>query len=192
MELMNDIDKIIRNNIENFNKAEPDKGHFERFAAKLKMQKKKKRPFTSFTFMLKAASIAILVALSFLWTYDNLIKPTPEKTGISLSEISDEYREVEFYYTQQVNMKYGQIRNMDVFADSTQKSRLLKELSDMDSIYANLQKELKTSPKDKRIINAMIEHYQLKVDVLNQILHQLEQIKNENLINKENYENNEI
>lgn len=189
---MNDIDKIIRNNIEDFNKAEPDEGHFERFAAKLKMQKKKKRPFTSFTFMLKAASIAILVALSFLWTYDNLIKPTPEKTGISLSEISDEYREVEFYYTQQVNMKYGQIRNMDVFADSTQKSMLLKELSDMDSIYAHLQKELKTSPKDKRIINAMIEHYQLKVDVMNQILYQLEQIKNENLINKENHENNEI
>ena len=81
---------------------------------------------------------------------------------------------------------------MDIFSDSIQRSMLLKELSDMDSIYTNLQDELEASPKDKRIINAMIEHYQLKVDVMNQILLQLEQIKNENLTKNENHESNQI
>ncbi|MBA7584985.1 hypothetical protein ES708_26954 [subsurface metagenome] len=100
--------------------------------------------------------------------------------------------EVEVYYKQQVNLRYGQIRNMDIFSDSIQRSMLLKELSDMDSIYINLQGELEANPKDKRIINAMIEHYQLKVDVMNQILHQLEQIKNENLIKNKNHESNQI
>ncbi|MCH7657934.1 MAG: hypothetical protein IIB05_06400 [Bacteroidetes bacterium] len=189
---MKNIDKIIRNNRELFDTAEPDEGHFNRFAARLKRQKRKNRSFTSYTFLLKAASVAILVALSFLWTYDNLIKPSPERSGISLSEISDEYREVEIYYKQQVNLRYGQIRDMDVFSDSRQKAILLKELSDMDSIYTNLRIELETSPKNERIINAMIEHYQLKVDVMNQILRQLEQIKNENPIKIENHESNQI
>jgi hypothetical protein len=189
---MENIDKIIRNNRELFDNAEPNEGHFNRFAAKLKQQKRKNRSLTSYTFLLKAASIAILVTLSFLWTYDNLIKPSPENSGISLSEVSDEYMEVEVYYKQQVNLRYGQIRNMDIFSDSIQRSMLLKELSDMDSIYTNLQDELKANPKDKRIINAMIEHYQLKVDVMNRILHQLEQIKNENLIKDRNHESNQI
>ena len=189
---MKKIDEIIRNNRELFNKAEPEEGHFNRFVAKLKQQKRKNYSLTSFTFLLKAASIAILVTLSFLWTYDNLIKPSSENSGITLSEVSDEYREVEVYYKQQVNLKYGQISNMDIFSDSIHKSILLKELSDMDSIYTNLQDELKSNPKDKRIINAMIEHYQLKVDVMNQILLQLEQIKNENLTKNENHESNQI
>ena len=189
---MENIEKIIRNNRELFDTADPNEGHFNRFAAKLKQQKRKNHSLTSYTFLLKAASIAILVTLSFLWTYDNLIKPSSEKSGITLSEVSDEYREVEVYYKQQVNLRYGQIRNMDIFSDSIQKSMLLKELSDMDSIYTNLQDELEENPKDKRIINAMIEHYQLKVDVMNQILLQLEQIKNENLIKNENHESNQI
>ena len=188
---MENIDKIIRNNRELFDTTDPNEGHFNRFAAKLKQQKRKNHSLT-YTFLLKAASIAILVTLSFLWTYDNLIKPSSENSGITLSEVSDEYREVEVYYKQQVNLRYGQIRNMDIFSDSIQKSTLLKELSDMDSIYTNLQDELESNPKDKRIINAMIEHYQLKVDVMNQILLQLEQIKNENLTKNENHESNQI
>lgn len=189
---MNNIDEKIKKNIDSFNTAEPEEGHFERFAAKLERKGRRKKPFASYTFLLKAASIAVLVVLSFLWTYDNLINPAPDGSGVTLSQVSDEYREVETYYKHQVNMKYGQIEDMDVFSDSTQKDILLKELSDMDSIYTNLQKELKASPKDTRIINAMIEHYRLKVDVMNQILQQLEQIKNENLTKQENYENNQI
>ena len=189
---MKKIDNIIRNNRKLFDTADPDEGHFNRFAAKLKQQKRKNHSLTSYTFLLKTASIAILVTLSFLWTYDNLIKPSSENSGITLSEVSDEYREVEVYYKQQVNLRYGQIRDLDVFSDTIQKTILLEELSDMDSIYTNLQDELESNPKDKRIINAMIEHYQLKVDVMNQILLQLEQIKNENLLKNGNHEINQI
>ena len=189
---MKNIDNIIRNNRELFDTADPDEGHFNRFAKKLKQQNRKNHSLTSYPFLLKAASIAILVTLSFLWTYDNLIKPSSKNSGTTLSEVSDEYMEVEVYYKQQVNLMYGQIRDLNVFSDTIQKTILLEELSDMDSIYTNLQGELESNPKDKRIINAMIKHYQLKVDVMNQILYQLEQIKNENLINRKNHESNQI
>jgi hypothetical protein len=46
--------------------------------------------------------------------------------------------------------------------------------------------ELKAHPDDERIINAMIEHYQTKVDVMNYIISQLKAIRNENQNMKEN------
>jgi hypothetical protein len=51
-----------------------------------------------------------------------------------------------------------------------------------------LKKDLKAHPNDERIINAMIEHYQSKVDVLNYIISQLKEVNSENQINNENYE----
>jgi hypothetical protein len=50
----------------------------------------------------------------------------------------------------------------------------------MDSVYVQLQKELKANPNDERIINAMIEHYQTKVDIMSYIVNQLKAIRHEN------------
>jgi len=57
---------------------------------------------------------------------------------------------------------------------------LVKEMKSMDSVYVQLQKELKANPNDERIINAMIEHYQTKVEVMSYIVNQLKAIRNEN------------
>jgi hypothetical protein len=51
----------------------------------------------------------------------------------------------------------------------------------MDSTYVSLQKELKANPNDERIINAMIEHYQTKLEVMTYIVNQLKTIRDGNL-----------
>jgi len=56
----------------------------------------------------------------------------------------------------------------------------------MDSVYVQLQKELKANPGDERIINAMIEHYQTKLEVMAFIVNQLKSIKNTNQNGQEN------
>jgi len=63
------------------------------------------------------------------------------------------------------------------------------ELSEMDSLFVNLQAEYKANPNDERIINAMIEYYQTKLDIVNTIKTDLENVKN--LKNKK-HENTEI
>jgi hypothetical protein len=62
----------------------------------------------------------------------------------------------------------------------------MKEIKSMDSTYVSLQKELKANPNDERIINAMIEHYQTKLEVMTYIVNQLKTIRNGNLNKKEN------
>jgi hypothetical protein len=63
---------------------------------------------------------------------------------------------------------------------------LLTEMKSMDSVYVQLQKELKANPNDERIINAMIEHYQTKLEVMTYIVSQLKSIRNENQNKEEN------
>jgi len=46
-------------------------------------------------------------------------------------------------------------------------------MNDMDKSYVKLSKELKENPYDERVISAMIEYYQLQLDVLNQVIHNL-------------------
>ena len=186
---MKDINKIIQENRNTFDSLEPEDGHFARFEDKLKDFHTKKNTF-SIGYLLKAAVVAILVVLSGLWVYDNF-NAQSINNGIALRDVSPEYNEVEIYYTQLVNQKYKEL-NQCQFIDSTQKSILMQELTEMDKMYENLKKDLTTNPGDERVINAMIQHYQLKVEVMSQILQQLEQAKNINKQKSDNYESTEI
>jgi len=186
---MKDLEKIIQENRLDFDSFEPTEGHFERFEEKLLAYNKKQKSF-HIGYLLKTAVVAVLVVLSGLWVYDHFIfQATPK--GIALSEISPEYSEVEMYYTHLVNQRYDEILSYE-FMDSTQKEMLMHELTEMDSIYDNLKNDLKTNPTDERIINAMIQHYQLKVEVMNRILAQLQQAKTINQQKSINHESTEI
>ena len=105
---------------------------------------------------------------------------------MTLGQVSPQYKEVENYYVHQVNMMEGEISNVDLNNSPEQKTMILKEMKSMDSTYVSLQKELKANPNDERIINAMIEHYQTKLEVMTYIVNQLKTIRNENHNKTEN------
>ncbi|OFX23792.1 MAG: hypothetical protein A2041_12515 [Bacteroidetes bacterium GWA2_31_9b] len=187
---MKKIDHIIQENRSVFDSQEPREGHFERFEQKLNMLQKRKARFT-LSFILKAAAVTLLVTLSGLYVYEQIIPQKEISNGIALHQISPEYNEVEIYYSTLVSQKYHEINSLE-FSDSTQKAILITELNQMDSIYENLKNDLKINPTDERVINAMIQHYQLKVEVMNQILNQLHQAKTINQQKSDNYESTEI
>ena len=174
---MNTIDELIRSNKDFFEDGEPSKGHLERFNRKLEMRfgtATIKRSIVPY--LLKAAVITLLVTLSSLWTWDHFIRPD---RGMALSEVSPQYKEVENYYIHQVNMMESELSTSSL-SDPEQKEELFKEMKSMDSVYLQLQKELKANPNDERIINAMIEHYQTKLEVMTFIVNQLKSIRNGN------------
>ena len=105
---------------------------------------------------------------------------------MTLGQVSPQYKEVESYYVHQVNMMEGEIVNIDLKNNPQQKQMLMSEMNSMDSVYVSLQKELKANPNDERIINAMIEHYQTKLEVMSYIISQLKTIRNDNQNKTEN------
>ena len=176
---MKTLEDIINSNKDFFEDAEPSGGHLERFNKKLELLSKKNAPKRSIVpYLLKAAVVTLLVTLSSLYTWDHFIRR--DNNRMTLGEVSPQYKEVENYYVHQVNMVEDEIVNIDLKNNPQQKEMLLQEMNNMDSVYVSLQKELKANPNDERIINAMIEHYQTKLDVMNYILKQLQTIKNDN------------
>ena len=174
------IEDIIRNNKEYFDSEEPSEGHFERFQRKLEVRFQPMAVRRSIVpYLLKAAVVTLLVTLSSLWIWDHFLRP--DRDRMSLSDVSPQYREVENYYVHQVNLMESELGNLELKGNQEQKKVLLREMKSMDSVYVQLQKDLKTNPNDERIINAMIEHYQTKVEVMSYILNQLKVIRNENL-----------
>jgi hypothetical protein len=176
---MKTIDEIIRSNKDFFEDAEPSEGHLERFTRKLEMRfhaGARKRSIVPY--LLKAAVVTLLVTLSSLWTWDHFIRSG--RNMMTLGDVSPQYREVENYYIHQVNIMEDEIGSVNISSDPGQNQMLMTEMKSMDSVYVQLQKELKDNPDDERIINAMIEHYQTKVEVLTYIVNQLKAIRNEN------------
>lgn len=186
---MKNIEEIIRSNKDFFEEAEPSRGHLERFNRKLELRfgtvaiKRSIVPY-----LLKAAVVTLLVTLSSLWTWDHFIRS--DRNRMTLGQVSPQYKEVENYYVHQVNLMESELVNIDLKNNPEQKKMLLSEIKSMDSVYVQLQKELKANPNDERIINAMIEHYQTKVEIMSYIVNQLKEIRNENQNKTENGKKN--
>lgn len=185
---MENIEDIIRNNLNTFNEEEPSNGHFERFNRKLEVLYQASAPKRSIVpYLLKAAVVTLLVTLSSLWTWDHFIRP--DSSRMTLGQVSPEYKEVESYYIHQVSLVKDEIINITPNNNPEQKAELLKEMKNMDSVYVSLQKELKANPNDERIINAMIKHYQTKLEIMTYIVNQLQTIRNDNPNTTENEPN---
>ena len=184
-EEMKTIEEIISTNKRLFDDSEPADGHFERFSLKLEMRSRTISTKKSIVpYLLRAAVVTLLVTLSSLWTWDHFIRT--DSTRMTLGQVSPQYKEVENYYVHQVNLMENEIINVDLSNNPLQKNELLKEMKSMDSVYVSLQKELKANPNDERIINAMIEHYQTKLEVMTYIVNQLQTIRNNNHNTNEN------
>jgi hypothetical protein len=182
---MKTIEEVVRSSRNFWDDQEPEGGHFERFSVKLELRRQAMTPKRSIVpYLLRAAVVTLLVTLSSLWTWDHFIRTDSKR--MTLGQVSPQYKEVENYYIHQVGLMQEEIVNTDIQNSPEQKEMLISELQSMDSVYVSLQKELKANPNDERIINAMIEHYQTKLEVMTYIVDQLKAIRKDNTNTEEN------
>jgi hypothetical protein len=171
---MDELDKIIIENRHEF-EDEPPIGHLDRFAERLR-QAESKRKSWQFSPFLKIASILVIILLSAnLYFY--LRNPKSEVKEIAATK--SDLGEASFYYTNSINNGIRDLEKMASEGIGSQKElvQIKHELSEMDSLFVNLQTEYKANPNDERIINAMIEYYQTKLDIVNTIKTDLENVK---------------
>jgi len=174
---MTDLEKIIIENREKLDSFEPGDGHFARF--RQKMSGKTAYREIRFLDYMKIAAVVLMASLFSFFLYSQIESYFLKSDQYSLGDVSNEYREVEEYYTGLIKARYYELEQIET-AEPEQKELLFKELSEMDRLMNQMQQDLKTNPTDERIINAMIIHYQSKLGIMNQILDQLENINNNN------------
>jgi hypothetical protein len=185
---MENLENKILKNMAAFDNAEPADGHFDRFAGRLDRLRPSRK--YSLPYYLKVAGILLLVSISSILIYQMAVNRYYERNIYSFGRLSPEYREVEDYFIHTIKTKYNDLQKLDM-QDKDQKELFQKELNEMDKVYRSLSKELKNDPNNERLINAMIKHYQLKLDILNEMTDQLMKIKNDISNNNKN-ENKDI
>jgi hypothetical protein len=183
--MKDELEKLILSNRHHLQDDEPLEGHFERFEARLN---KASKPVKTINLrpLLKVAAIVVFVLLAGnqlrMWFF-------PEKQeNITLGSISEEYREVEFYYTNAIQMGMSQWEKLsdEGLVTEAEQKMMQEEQAEFDQLYQQLQEELKTNPNDERVINAMIEYYQARMNVITIIINKLEEVKQ--LKNKKSHE----
>jgi len=177
---MSDLEKYIIEIRDNLDNDEPGAGHQKRFEKKLKNKEKSVRRVNFRHAIQIAASIAIILASGVV-----IVKSSKGSSKIAATPEYKSFMEAKEFYAQQVNAKYDDISALP-FDSNQEKDLLLEELSEMDIYYRNLLDELDANPGDERVMNALIQHYQLKLQVMDQIIQQLIEVRNTKTNENEN------
>lgn len=193
MKAKDNIEEIILNNLKELNDFEPKEGHFERFQEKLNTQKKKKKITFSVVWKVAAAVIFVLLAVNQANIYfssenENGFLTNKSNSKFSLASVSPEYQEVEFYYTNAINVGLEQWNTLqaDGFVSDEEQGLLDSELDEFEERFKTLQVDLAANPNDERVINAMLEYYRTKLNIINMIVGKLEEVKQQKINNHEN------
>jgi hypothetical protein len=178
---MNELDKILIDRLVEL-EEEPSAGHFQRFSERLNKRERIGRLNLSF---LRVAAVVVF----FMLSANLLVYLKVHRTEVQLSSTQKkEMKEAGYYYTSLINNDISEIEKMAKEGIGSEKEvlQVKKELSEMDSLFLNLKKDYESNPTDERILNAMIEYYQAKLDIVNTIKSDLENVKQQ----KVNYHEN--
>ena len=129
-----------------------------------------------------AASAVVLIAIGLVIG----MQMGPQGVDQRIIAVSPEFHEAEQHYRHQVSLKLDEARSIGA------EKHVENDLNQLDSVYQELKTELLNNgvQSDEVIVQAIIEHYQSKLEVLEIVLDKLQE-KN-TTINKSDYENLEL
>lgn len=194
MEQKDKIEELIFENLEGLNDNEPMEGHFERFESKLKLQNKKKKINLSIVWKVAAVLVFTVLMTNQAYIYFSggnqglLSSKMNQHNDFTLASVSPEYEEVEFYYTNAINVglnQWNELKSEGLISDEEQ-DMMNDELKEFEDLQKSLQSDLKANPHDERVINAMLEYYQAKLGVINMIVTKLQEVRELQEENKPN------
>lgn len=171
-----DLETFIRQNREAFDLEMPSGNAWENIAGALpKGPAKVVKVHWQRSIMRIAASLALLIVGigGGIWYERSNSIPS----GMAMSEVSNEYAELEQYYQRDITVKKEKLASFT----GSQTVEVGEDLEELDDIMAQLKQELANVPTGNReqVVRAMIENYKAKTAILQRVLERLEESKNE-------------
>lgn len=98
-----------------------------------------------------------------------------------------ELMEAENHYQAMIQVKMTEVRTYEEQNNITDQGLVTSEMFELESIYQELKDELKDEVENKKVINAMIQNYRMRLEILETLLEQLNSLeKDDNLSKKDN------
>lgn len=151
-----------------FDVHEPSENHLKKFEARLKAQHQPatKKPWSWIGI---AASIVLLLGV---WLGQNI----QTGSGLELADVSPQMEETQVYFASLISTEIEKINSQKTPENQKIIDDAFKRLEHLELQYANLTIELKNSDSDKRVIFAMVSNFQQRVEVLQNVLEQLNEL----------------
>jgi len=130
--------------------------------------------------MKNAAAVLIIFSASYVFNYYiplNVVFSAIFDSENHIEKSYPELYEAKQYYAIQVNNKMEEVtKHVAVYPDIAQEINY--EFNELDSVYLSLKKDLKEDISNKEVVDAMIQNYKIKLQILEDILLRLEVLEN--------------
>ncbi len=165
-----------------FDLAEPTAGHQERFLEKLGAAQNgvaytKPKGSSWWRPVMIAASVALVMGF---FVGKSLFSSTP-----TLQDISPEMAETQVYFTSLIEVELTKVRSEAGPDTQLIVDDAMEQLEKMEADYLQLREELIANGDDRRLIHAMINNFQTRIDLLQNVLIQIDEVK---LLKNQNHE----
>ncbi len=183
----NDFDSLFEEL--DFDIEEPHSGHKERFSKKLGKQTdapEAKGKVRSLWAPLIGIAASFVLAFFLLGEF---IGPASAVNNSDLASISPEMKQTQEFYTGLIKKELTALNDEKSPETEGIINDALVQMEKLEKNYESLKEDLITSGKDNRVIHAMVQNFQQRIDLLNHVLTQIENIKT---LKNENHENNII
>lgn len=129
----------------------------------------------------KAAAVVVIFVSSYFFhdwmSHQSNNHEVVETTSEVPSEIVKMLVEAEAYYTAQISARQEEF-NLATASNPEIKAEINYDLKVLDSVYADLRHDLKDNAANVEVIEAMIQNYRLKLEILEDVLSQMRQANN--------------
>lgn len=168
------LEELFRDLENEFDLEAPESGHQQRFLDKLnsintntveKVSKGK-----SYTVILSIAA-SIMVFLGLFIFLQNKMEVN------DLASVSPELSQTQDFFTTAISSELNKIKAQRNPENEILISDALKQMELLEKNYERLKLDLKDSGKDKRVIYAMISNFQSRIDILENVLKSIENLK---------------
>jgi hypothetical protein len=178
------FEDFIKEHRESFDFREPDPQVWEKLNSGIRAKRKLSWPLI----LKRAAMIAVIFAASYfanemIHRFSN--KEVSERKA-GKENLIPGLNETEAYYTGLVNQKLDELKPVMANCPSLQEE-LNYDLSELDSVYVDLKRDLKDNMANQEVIEAIIENYRLKINILEDILSEMSPLGEECIPNSDGY-----
>ncbi|MGL1888178.1 MAG: hypothetical protein OCD76_16800 [Reichenbachiella sp.] len=164
------LEEFIQGNRGEFDEMSPKADLWSKIEGKLdKPSIERPKPKSKILWQLGVAASVLLAFVIGLLVRPSIDGPTEQLAEIEVKNPTQELYEVESYYAKLIDEKKANIRlilNENKMIDQ----EMLEDLDDLDTMYDDLKYQLTQSQNNERVINAMIQNLQLRVEILNKQL----------------------
>jgi uncharacterized protein YdiU (UPF0061 family) len=151
-----------------FDIEEPIIGHFNRFQSKLEKQDKPRISWYKY--------MAIAASLVLVFTFG--IGNTKTSKGLDLADVSPKMEETQDYFTKVIHQELEKVNKVKNAENEKIINDALDQLKMLEEDYNKQKLELSNNSENKNIIYAMINNYQQRIEVLQNLLNNLNKFNN--------------